>query len=122
MIITVDLESSQPLFAQIADGVRQALVAGTVQPGDRLPPGRELANTLAVNLETVQRAYRQLAEEGVVVSRVGRGTRVAESVDIDELGVTGLVDDLVTRDRRLGVSNERLHALIDARLKALGSS
>ena len=112
MLIEVDLTSSEPLYGQIAAGVRRAIAEGEVRGGDTLPPGRTLAGALGVNLETVQRAYRQLADEGVVVSRVGRGTRVAESVDPGRLGVRDQLEALVTRASALGISRQQLAAML----------
>ncbi|MBT8206784.1 MAG: GntR family transcriptional regulator [Acidimicrobiia bacterium] len=106
MILEIDLDSDRPIYLQIADGVRRALVSGRLAAGDRLPPGRELAGSLGVNLETVQRAYRHLAAEGVVTSRVGRGTRVSEAVDVNGLGLAEVIDALVLRSRELDLEPE----------------
>ena len=94
--------------------MKRSLVDGQLEPGAALPPGRELAASLDVSLETVQRAYRQLADEGVVTSRVGRGTRVAESIDIGEMELSASVEQLVEQARNVGVSKERLVELIDS--------
>ncbi len=85
---------------------------------DRLPSGRDLSDALGVNLETVQRAYRRLADEEVVTTRVGRGTGVRESVDVKRLGVETLVDDLVARAVQLGVSLDQLTSLVAFRYGA----
>ena len=114
MILTLDLASDRPLFNQIVDGVKRSLVDGQLEVGESLPPGRELAAALDVSLETVQRAYRQLADEGVVTSRVGRGTRVAESIDIGAMELSSSVDDLVEEARAAGISRERLIELIES--------
>ncbi len=113
MILTIDLGSDRPLFHQIVDGVKRALVDGELVAGDSLPAGRELAAQLDVSLETVQRAYRLLAEDGIVVSRVGRGTRIAEPVALDRIQLDSLITDLVSRAREAGVSKARLTALVD---------
>jgi DNA-binding transcriptional regulator YhcF (GntR family) len=86
VIIAIDLDSPAPLYAQIVDGVVRAIATGRLAPGERLPPGRELAATLDVNLETVQRAYRELSARGVVDARVGRGTRIRQDIDPEILG------------------------------------
>lgn len=112
MILTLDLTSDRPLFAQIADGVKRSLLEGTLAAGDALPPGRELSASLDVSLETVQRAYRTLADEGIVTSRVGRGTRIADPVDMDKLGVDSVVQELVDRARQCGIGKTRLLKLV----------
>lgn len=112
MILTLDLGSDRPLFSQIVDGVKRSIADGNIEEGSPLPPGRELAASLDVSLETVQRAYRQLADEGVVTSRVGRGTRVAENVDLELLRIDPAITELVAQARSAGISRRRLLALI----------
>lgn len=114
MILALDLGSDRPLFNQIVDGVKRSLVDGQLEPGESLPPGRELAGALDVSLETVQRAYRQLADEGVVTSRVGRGTRVSDPIDIGVIELASTVDDIVEQARSVGVSKERLIEMINS--------
>jgi 2-aminoadipate transaminase len=63
-----------PLYRQIRDGVRSAVLTGALGAGTRLPPERELAPTLGVNRTTITRAYQELAADGVVEARPGRGT------------------------------------------------
>lgn len=112
MILTLDLGSDRPLFNQIVDGVKRSLVEGQLGAGEALPPGRELAAALDVSLETVQRAYRQLVEEGIVTSRVGRGTRVVDPIDVGAMELAAAVEDLVERARSAGVSKQRLLELV----------
>ncbi len=68
-----------PLYAQIRDGVRSAVLTGALASGMRLPPERELAASLGVNRTTTMRAYHELAADGVVEARPGRGTVVRPS-------------------------------------------
>ena len=63
-------------YRQIMDGIQAALSAGALQPGDRLPPQRELANALGVTMGTVTRAYREIDKLGLVKGEIGRGTFV----------------------------------------------
>ena len=80
-----------------------------------MPAGRDLAEALDVNLEAVQRAYRKLSDDGIAVSRVGRGTRVSETLDVTAIGLNGLIDELVDQAHRLGLSVEELAALMRRR-------
>jgi GntR family transcriptional regulator len=112
MLLDIDLNDGAPIYEQIASGVRAALSSGRLREGDRLPAGRELAGALGVNLETVQRAYRLLADEGLVISRVGRGTRVADNIDTDQMELNQHIVDLVARAAAIGVSVRELAAMI----------
>ncbi len=112
MLIDIELSSDRPIYRQIADGIRAALVDARLGPGDRLPPGRELAEALDVNLDTVQRAYRLLVDEGLVVSRVGRGTRIVDSVDRPSLDLRRQIDALIDKAATIGVSPKHLAAMV----------
>ncbi len=75
----LDREGSQSVTAQIADAFAAAIEAGELAPGAQLPPTRELAEIAGVNHLTAARAYRKLAELGLVSGRVGRGTFVRQA-------------------------------------------
>jgi GntR family transcriptional regulator len=77
-MIRIDLNKPQPLEEQITGALRQALAQGTLAPGDDLPPVRQLAGDLGVHWNTVARAYRRLADEGLVTVRRGRGAVARE--------------------------------------------
>ena len=72
----VDVSSGVPPYAQLVQQVKQALRLGWLQPGDRLPPVHELAASVAINPNTVHKAYRELEREGLVRARPGLGTFV----------------------------------------------
>ena len=79
MLIDIEPSDARPIYVQIMDEVRRAVVVGTVRPDDPLPSVRQLATELRVNPNTVQQAYRELERDGVVYVRRGRGTFVADS-------------------------------------------
>jgi GntR family transcriptional regulator len=76
--IRIDLSSPVPAYRQIVDAVRVLLVEGTLTPGTPLPSVRRLAMDLGVHFNTVGEAYRQLADEGWIDLRHGRGAVVVE--------------------------------------------
>lgn len=76
--ITIDRESSGPVYRQVADQVRRLIAAGDLSPGVVMPPVRRLAGDLGVNLNTIARAYRLLESEGFLVIRDRSGVTVAE--------------------------------------------
>ncbi len=96
--IVLDLEGVVPLYRQIADGVRGLIAGGRLGEGDTLPSVRKLGGMLGVNLNTVAKAYRVLAEEGVVELRHGAAARVLappppeDARPLDEEAARQLVD------------------------------
>ncbi|MCG3208491.1 MAG: hypothetical protein FOGNACKC_02096 [Anaerolineae bacterium] len=72
------------LYHQIAANIRQDILNQTLTPGDRLPSVREMAERWGCTVGTIQRAYEQLAQEGVLVSRAGQGTRVAAAEPVEQ--------------------------------------
>ena len=71
-----------PIYQQIAHHVRRALARGMINPGDRLPSVRELAQRLKVNQNTVVHAYSQLEREGIIETRRGLGTFIKADIPI----------------------------------------
>ncbi|SDH07127.1 DNA-binding transcriptional regulator YhcF, GntR family [Sinosporangium album] len=109
MRLSIDLSSPLPLFDQIAEGLRRELSLGTLQPGDHLPPARDLAASLGVNLHTVLRAYALLRDEGVVEVRRGRGTVVVFRPRVgDDPRLTRAVNAVVAEARRVGLTADQL--------------
>lgn len=77
MFIELRREDPRPVYRQIADEVRRAVAVGILKPGEGLPAARELAAQLKLNTNTVQHAFRTLAQEGIVETRRGLGVFVA---------------------------------------------
>ena len=75
--LRVDPDDPTPAYEQVRRGVRDLVAAGALRPGDRLPPLRQLAGDLGLAVGTVARAYAELEQAGILVSRRGAGTRVA---------------------------------------------
>lgn len=70
----LDLSSDDPIYLQIVDQTKDAIVSGFLKEGDQMPSIREMAKTLLVNQSTVTRAYRELEELGIIKTVAGRGT------------------------------------------------
>jgi DNA-binding transcriptional MocR family regulator len=75
-MIRLDRSSGLPLYRQICQGLREAILSGELAEGVRLPTERALASELSVNRTTVMNAYNELASEGLIEGHVGRGTLV----------------------------------------------
>ncbi len=76
MEIVVDIDASVPVFTQLIEQVKKAVLAGKIRPGDSLPSIRQLANDLDLNNKTVAKAYRLLERDSVIQTKGYRGTFV----------------------------------------------
>jgi DNA-binding transcriptional regulator YhcF (GntR family) len=112
----MDQGSAVPYYVQLIQQVGQALAFGILKPGDRLPTVKEVVAQVAVNPNTVHRAYRELEHDGLVVSRPGLGTFVAATVPaaLAPTSYQSLRADLerwIRKARSQGVDDDRLAAL-----------
>ncbi|WP_420118844.1 GntR family transcriptional regulator [Micromonospora sp.] len=76
----LDTGSGVPPYLQLVHQVQQAVLLGFLRPGDRLPLIREVVESLAINPNTVAKAYRQLEQENLVTGRPGHGTFVTDTL------------------------------------------
>lgn len=76
-MFSVNYKDPRPIYEQIKSGLRQMMTEGKLSPGAKLPSVREMAANLAINPNTIQRAYRELETEGLVVSVLGKGCFVS---------------------------------------------
>ncbi len=83
-MVHLDYRDVRPIYAQIIDGFKEQISTGILQPGDKLPSVRELAASLAINPNTIQRSYRQLEMEGWIVSMPGKGCFVCRDERLAE--------------------------------------
>ena len=101
MRFRIDRDEERPIYVQIVDEVRLSIMLGLLKPGDRLPPVRELAKQLNINLHTVRQAYSLLSEHLIVSCRPGAGTIVREDASkVDILQRDQLLRDIASRSLR----------------------
>ncbi|MFC2082060.1 GntR family transcriptional regulator [Candidatus Bipolaricaulota bacterium] len=81
---TLDMDAG-PIFEQISKNVRRLLARGDLEPGDKLPSARDLAQLLSINPNTVVHAYGQLESHGIIEKRRGMGTFVREDAPVAKL-------------------------------------
>jgi DNA-binding transcriptional MocR family regulator len=86
MQLRINRDSTVSVYIQIANQLRQSILAGDPSPGGRLPPERRLAALLGVNRTTIVNAYRELAADGLVSGQVGRGTVVLQRAEEEPAG------------------------------------
>jgi len=76
-LFTLNYRDSQPIYGQIKDGLRRMIVSGVLEPGEKLPSVRAMAMDLAINPNTIHRAYSELEAEGFIYSIPGKGSFAA---------------------------------------------
>ena len=119
--LRIDPRSGLPVYRQITRQVRDALRLGMLLPGDRMPTVRELVATLAINPNTVMKAYRELDREGLIGGRPGQGTFVLKVLngsspdDLDEMRAS--LELWLGRAKELGMDDESIGALIATALR-----
>jgi GntR family transcriptional regulator len=119
----IDPHSGVSYYVQLMQQVRQALMFGVLKPGDQLPTVKEVVARVALNPNTVLRAYRDLEHEGLVVSRPGLGTFVAADVppSVPAVRYRALRADLerwIRKARAQGMDTEMLTSLFAHVLRA----
>ena len=72
-MIHLDYRDARPIYTQISDGIRDQILAGILQTGDKLPSVREMAAELTINPNTIQRSYRELEIQGWIATVPGKG-------------------------------------------------
>ena len=114
-MLNLDYRDARPIYEQVRDNLRRLMVSGAIQEGEKLPSVRSLASNLAINPNTIQRAYESLETEGYVYSIPGKGSFAAPRTGVDEERrdrLLGQFDSLTAELLYLGVTRDRLIARI----------
>lgn len=117
MLLTVNLESGQPIYIQIRNSIVEGIANGALKEGDTLPPVRALASELGVNLHTVNKAYHMLRIEGFVKMNRSRGTVISadtgrdskDFMDAAKETLKNIVSEAITRS----IGREQLTGIIN---------
>lgn len=114
-MISLNYRDSRPIYEQIKDELRKLIVTGALRKDDRLPSVRALATQLAINPNTIQRAYNELEGEGYIYSVPGKGSFAAGDVDIGGVRKRELLEktrEMLRELRYLGLTREELLNLL----------
>ena len=116
-MLHLNYRDARPIYEQVKDGLRRLMITGAIQEGEKLPSVRAMASSLAINPNTIQRAYEALEAEGYVYSVPGKGSFAAARTGVDE----GRKEELLRTFERavsellfIGVSGDALRARIGA--------
>lgn len=116
----IDAGSGVPIYRQLVEQVRREVMLGRLGPGDQLPTLREVVDELAINPNTVVKAYTELEHQGLVVRRQGTGTFVSAapppSVQVAPRAVSDALFRWVRRAREAGLTGEQIRLLVSAAL------
>ena len=114
-MISINYRDPRPIYEQIRDELRKLILTGILAPGEKLPSVRELAQELAINPNTIQRAYRELEQGGYIDSVPGKGNFAAQAREAAALRKGELMTRLretAAELRSLGAGEEELLACL----------
>lgn len=126
-MVRIDKNSSRAYYEQLVLGIKEDILHGILQPGDKIPSVREMAKQLLMNPNTISKAYKVLENERVLVTVKGKGTfvRAIEESPRDELRVQELkqtLNELIIEARHLQISQEELIHWVKESEESLGGS
>ena len=110
-MIGLNYRDSRPIYEQIKDNYKKLILSGGLAPDERLPSVRELAAQLAINPNTIQRAYRELENEGIIYTIPGKGSFAGKQQEVDRGRMNQLLTDFDHIGSQLvlmGISREEL--------------
>ena len=100
-MISINYRDPRPVYEQIMDELRKLIISGVFAPDEKLPSVRELAAQLAINPNTIQRAYRELEQSGYIYSVAGKGNFAGAKHEVDEGRKAALLKTLAETAREL---------------------
>jgi len=113
-VLTLNYRDSRPIYGQIKDGLRRLIVTGAIASDEKLPSVRALAMDLAINPNTIQRAYAELESEGFIYSIPGKGSFASFRAD----SALARKEELMEKVREL-IQELRFLCVTDAEIMAL---
>ena len=114
-LIQINYRDPRPIYEQVKDGFGRLILSGVLQRGEKMPSVRDLAASLAINPNTIQRAYRELEQEGYICSVPGKGSFVADfsgAADVKKQELLTRLRESVRELEQLGVAREEILAFL----------
>ena len=119
-MFTVNYKDPRPIYEQVKDSLRREILTGVLVPDEKIPSVREAASQLVINPNTIQKAYRELENEGYIYSVPGKGSFVGECAEAKQSRKAELyeqLDETVLDLSHLGVSADEICCHIQERQK-----
>lgn len=118
-MLQLDFGDHRPLYEQIKDKIKELIISGAFQENEKLPSVRELAAMLAINPNTIQKAYKDLESDGYIYSQKAKGNFVSPREEtIDDNKISGLFEGILNSARELKFLGVEKEELIEEILKA----
>lgn len=114
-MIILDYQDRRPIYEQVAEKFRILIINGILEPGSQMPSVRQLAMELSVNPNTIQRAYMELEQQGLIYPVKGRGNFIAESSEIRKVSRKSYQKELtkiILQGREMGFTEEEIVYII----------
>lgn len=114
-MILLDYQDRRPLYEQITEKFRILILSGAMEAGARMPSVRQLAMELSINPNTIQRAYMELEQQGLIYPVKGKGNFVADTAEITRISREDYLKEfreLAGKGRDMGIEKETLVAVI----------
>lgn len=123
-MINIDSRSSSPIYEQIIDKIKENILKGILNPGDKLPSVREMSSLITTNPNTVSRAYMELERQKVIETVRGRGTFVSSDykpkVEDEEMKkLSEVLKKVVIEAHYMGLMKEEIIEIIDKYYKEI---
>ena len=115
MLIEIDFNSDEALYVQLQNQIIMGIATATIQEGESLPSVRQLADTVGINMHTVNKAYAVLRQEGFIQLDRRKGAVIA--LDVDKLKAVAEMREqlriVLAQGRCKNISKEEVHELVD---------
>ena len=121
----VDTTTDVPLWVQLRQRLIHLINTGYFKPGDQLPTVRGLASEISINYNTVNKVYRSMETSGLIMSKRGRGTFVAENPAFDdedslESTIDAMMGDFIRQCEELGMTREEIAGRLQDKISRMG--
>ena len=110
MFIKLLMDSDIPIYTQLANALIEGVASQSLQPGDSLPSVRSLASDLGINMHTVNKAYRELDNKGIIriIPKSGAVVNALSSNDVSKLRVESLMRPVIAEAMAIGLSESQI--------------
>ncbi|PRR80110.1 HTH-type transcriptional repressor YtrA [Clostridium liquoris] len=117
----IKFNEKAPIYIQIMDYIKQNIISGKINPGDKLPSVREMSAFLKVNPNTLQRAYQELERENITYTQRGMGTFVKEDEEMIQVlkkdVAREVINSFVERMKNIGFTEKEIVNIVKERLE-----